>query len=178
MASENTTRMRDTVRAMLRTHVPEDEDGMVEELERGIYNWAIERANQDRVMKNWSNPRFAQLYAGKARSVVVNLDPDSYVGNQRLRERLLQDREVPADRLAHLPPENVFPERWRECLDMKLRRDEHVFEEKPEAMTDQYKCGKCKKRETIYQELQLRSADEPMSLFITCLNCGHRWRMG
>jgi DNA-directed RNA polymerase subunit M/transcription elongation factor TFIIS len=166
---------REAVLAMLRDSC--DEEHAVA-LERGIYNWAIHGASQHRIVKNWSNPRFTRLYAGKARSVVLNLDPGSYVGNQRLRERLLQDREVPPDQLAALAPENVFPERWRECLDAKLRRDEHVFEEKPVAMTDQYKCGKCKKRETVYQELQLRSADEPMSLFITCLNCGHRWRMG
>ena len=43
-------------------------------------------------------------------------------------------------------------------------------------VTSFHKCGKCKKRETSFYELQTRSADEPMTTFITCLNCGHRWR--
>jgi transcription elongation factor S-II len=60
-----------------------------------------------------------------------------------------------------------------------MKRDMNVFEEKPKAMTHEFKCGKCKnkKRECVYQELQVRSADEPMTLFITCLNCGHKWKM-
>ena len=45
-----------------------------------------------------------------------------------------------------------------------------------EAMTDQFKCGRCKSRKCIYYELQTRSADEGMTIFITCLNCGNRWR--
>lgn len=150
----------------------------VEELERGVYNWAIDYSSKNHIIKNWRNPSFVQVYANKARSVVTNLDGASYIGNSRLMERVVKDSEFKVQELPFMRRENVFPERWKADLDRKLRRDEHVYEEMPAAMTDQYKCGKCKKRETIYQELQLRSADEPMSLFITCLNCGHRWRMG
>ncbi len=41
------------------------------------------------------------------------------------------------------------------------------------------KCGKCKnnKKFTIIPR-QLRSSDEPMSLFITCNICGNHWRIG
>ena len=71
---------------------------------------------------------------------------------------------------------STFPENWKVLIDKKYERDKILYESKPEAMTDQYKCGKCKKRETSFYELQTRSADEPMTTFITCLNCGHRWR--
>ena len=47
---------------------------------------------------------------------------------------------------------------------------------KKEAMTDQFECKRCKSRETAYYEVQTRSADEPMTIFITCLNCGNRWK--
>eukprot|EP00457_Paulinella_chromatophora_P010015 gb/GEZN01010099.1/.p1 GENE.gb/GEZN01010099.1/~~gb/GEZN01010099.1/.p1 ORF type:complete len:362 (-),score=75.41 gb/GEZN01010099.1/:146-1231(-) len=44
--------------------------------------------------------------------------------------------------------------------------------------TDLFECGKCKQTKTTYHQLQTRSADEPMTTFVTCLNqaCGHRWR--
>lgn len=42
--------------------------------------------------------------------------------------------------------------------------------------TDMFICRKCKKRECSYYELQLRSADEPMTKFIKCCNCGFEWR--
>jgi DNA-directed RNA polymerase subunit M/transcription elongation factor TFIIS len=72
--------------------------------------------------------------------------------------------------------DRLFPDRWKDAIDKKMKKDEHVFEERPAAMTNQFKCGKCKKRECVFQELQVRSCDEPMTLFITCLNCGNRWR--
>ena len=38
------------------------------------------------------------------------------------------------------------------------------------------KCGKCKMNKVDYYQKQTRGADEPMTLFCTCHNCGHRWR--
>ena len=37
-------------------------------------------------------------------------------------------------------------------------------------------CGKCKQHKVDYYQKQTRGADEPMTCFCTCLNCGHRWR--
>merc|ERR1719235_1019472 len=42
--------------------------------------------------------------------------------------------------------------------------------------TNQLKCGKCGKRDVEYYEVQLRSADEPMTVIASCAICGHRWR--
>ncbi|OIR58231.1 MAG: transcription elongation factor S-II [Amphiamblys sp. WSBS2006] len=44
------------------------------------------------------------------------------------------------------------------------------------AETDQFKCGKCKQRKTTYYQLQTRSADEPMTTFVSCIVCGNRWK--
>ena len=40
-----------------------------------------------------------------------------------------------------------------------------------------FKCGKCGKRRTTYTQLQTRSADEPMTTFVLCLDCGNRWKV-
>jgi len=42
--------------------------------------------------------------------------------------------------------------------------------------TDLLKCGVCKKRNCTYNQLQTRSADEPMTTFVMCNECGHRWK--
>jgi len=39
-----------------------------------------------------------------------------------------------------------------------------------------YRCNSCKSWKTTYYLLQTRSADEPMTCFITCLICGQRQR--
>ncbi|EAN33789.1 transcription elongation factor S-II protein [Theileria parva strain Muguga] len=40
----------------------------------------------------------------------------------------------------------------------------------------QFKCNKCNSKVTTYYQLQTRSSDEPMTTFVTCLNCKNRWR--
>jgi transcription elongation factor S-II len=44
------------------------------------------------------------------------------------------------------------------------------------ASTDQFRCGKCGQRKTTYFQLQTRSADEPMTTFVQCVNCNARWK--
>ncbi|EOD31001.1 hypothetical protein EMIHUDRAFT_63678 [Emiliania huxleyi CCMP1516] len=37
-------------------------------------------------------------------------------------------------------------------------------------------CPRCSHHRAYYQQLQIRSADEPMTTFYKCVECGHRWR--
>jgi transcription elongation factor S-II len=39
-----------------------------------------------------------------------------------------------------------------------------------------FKCGRCKSIKTTYFQMQTRSADEPMTVFVSCLNCGKNWK--
>lgn len=45
-----------------------------------------------------------------------------------------------------------------------------------QAETDIFKCSKCGKRQCSYRQLQTRSADEPMTTFVSCISCGHKWK--
>lgn len=46
-----------------------------------------------------------------------------------------------------------------------------------QAETDMFKCGKCRGRKCTYFQMQTRSADEPMTTFVTCVNCGNHWKV-
>jgi transcription elongation factor S-II len=46
----------------------------------------------------------------------------------------------------------------------------------PKATTDQFKCGRCGQRKTTYYQLQTRSADEPITTFVTYVNCNNHWK--
>lgn len=168
--------MRDKTCELLKEKTKLD-DVQVADLEVGIYNWAILYAEKNKIIRNWLCTKFLNVYMNKAMSVIANLDDQSYIGNGRLLSRL-QEKEFMPHEIAFMTHDHMFPERWKDAMDKKLRKDEHIFQEKPAAMTSQFKCGKCKKRECTFQELQLRSCDEPMTLFISCLNCGNRWRIG
>ncbi|KAI4370485.1 hypothetical protein MLD38_018836 [Melastoma candidum] len=46
----------------------------------------------------------------------------------------------------------------------------------PKATTDQFKCGRCGQRQCTYYQMQTRSADEPMTTYVTCVNCNNHWK--
>jgi DNA-directed RNA polymerase subunit M/transcription elongation factor TFIIS len=144
-------------------------------LEKGVFNYSIDYANKIGCLKAWENQQFKNIYYNKIISIYSNLKKDSYLNNNRLIDRL-NEKEFPSQDLAYMNYINTFPENWKELIDKKHQREKILYESKPESMTDQYKCGKCKKRETSFYELQTRSSDEPMTIFITCLNCGNRWK--
>ena len=147
---------------------------IAEKIEQGIHDFTCDDAEEKTIPLEWSVP-FTQLYCNKAICICTNLDPDSYVHNPRFRLRVLQGEFSP-EKIAYLLPQEVFPEKWKSLLDEKFKIDKHLYETRTEAATDMYKCGKCQKRICTYFQLQTRSADEPMTTFVTCINCGNRWK--
>lgn len=110
-------------------------------------------------------------YMHRARSIIFNLDK-----NQELRADVLKG-EVKPEQLARMTPEEMASK------DLKAQREKiaaykayHSTVAKQEASTDQFRCGKCGQRKTTFYQLQTRSADEPMTTFVTCVNCGNRWK--
>ena len=146
-------------------------------LEKGIYNYTIDGAEKENIIKKWDNIVFKDLYLHKAISIYTNLKKDSYVKNTRLLDRL-KNKEFKPHELPYMKPTYCFPEHWKTLIDEKYKRDKVLFETKKEAATDQFKCSRCKKNECTYYELQTRSADESMTIFVICLNCGKRWKIG
>jgi transcription elongation factor S-II len=142
-----------------------------ESIFKSVYELAIER----RVLKKWDNPIFKKMYINKARSIYSNLKKDSYVKNVKLAQKM-RTKKFDIDNIASMSYQELFPEHWKQLLDEKFKREKVMYEEKEEAMTDQFKCGRCKSRKCTYYELQTRSADEGMTTFITCINCGNRWK--
>ena len=116
-------------------------------------------------------------YIQKCRSIYHNLNGKSYIKNINLLSKL-SSNEINLDNIVSSKPEIIFPEMWAESkLKVKLL-DKEICELKPKATTDQFKCGKCKQRKCTYISVQIRSADEGCTNFITCVNCGHSWREG
>ena len=138
-------------------------------LEKGIYNWTIKEAGNRKVIKEWSNPHFVRLYADHLRSIYVNL------ANKELIE-LVTTGVIKSHEIAFMTHQEMQPQRWNKMLELKAIKDKNKFETNIEASTDMFKCRKCHSRRCTYAQAQLRSADEPMTTFVSCLDCGCRWR--
>jgi transcription elongation factor S-II len=145
------------------------------ELEYGLYRFTIEDAKRRHTHAVWENPEFQTLYDVHVRRVVSNLNPNAYVKNRRLLDRLREGEfkvwEIPAMTFSDLCPEN-----WRTLEDRETKREAKMLEVDTSAATDMFRCSRCGKRQCTYYEQQTRSADEPMTIFIRCVNCGKQWR--
>lgn len=170
--------VRADVRSMLQRHVGAlgMDDRVAQEIETGIFNWAISYAKARNVTRNWGDPIFRRLYSEMARHVHLNLCPESYVGNVRLADRLRSEEFRPYS-LASMEPERMFPEAWKKERQALALSEEKELNPKVVPKTDRFKCRMCKKSECSFYELQIRSGDEASTLFIQCLVCGYSWRI-
>lgn len=149
----------------------EDIDKYVVNLEKGIYNASIREAKSRRIVRKWDNNFFVTLYADKLRSVFMNLKNDE----NQLIERIKSGELLP-HKVAFMNHQELKPDMWRKYVDEKIARDKMKYDNDMREASDEFKCGRCKQRKCDYYQLQTRSADEPMTTFVTCLNCGNHWK--
>jgi transcription elongation factor S-II len=144
-------------------------------LEKAIYNWSITHAKKKLVVRKWDNEPFVQIYLNRVHSIYLNIDPKSYVENKNIIKDLKKKVLTP-QKLAFMSHQEMKPELWKEMIQAKIDRIKKSTEVDLSAATDEFECFKCRKRVCTYYQLQTRSADEPMTTFITCMNCGNHWR--
>lgn len=124
-------------------------------------------------------------YENKARKIFFSLKK-----NSELRQDLLDGRLTVAN-LLQLPSEMLATRAKREQAQkerediMMAKRNDYFQITRDETMREngldpnaggEHKCSRCKGQKTSSYSLQTRSADEPMTVFVTCLTCGKRWR--
>lgn len=113
-------------------------------------------------------------YKSKYRNISFNLKDKK---NGKLRMAVLGRHLMPSEllQLSNQELANDDLKKARKEVHQKMTRDAMPYN-KQEASTDMFKCGKCKQRKCTYFQMQTRSADEPLTTFVSCVNCGNRWR--
>lgn len=130
-------------------------------IETAILNRCIADAQKWFVDIDWESLAFVQMYRSRAmtlysaRKLLETMTPEEFVATTEV------DRH---------------PERWLERLRQVAERDKASYSRKTTASAQMY-CSACKKKTNCdYYQMQTRSADEPMTTFVTCLECDKRWK--
>jgi len=144
-------------------------DKISENLEKGIYNYALTVCEEKNLLKKWSNESFVLLYIEKLRTLIINLKDSSLLTN-------ILAKSLKAHEFVYMTHQELQPALWERLIEEKKIKDENKYTPKIEASTDNFICGKCKSKKCTYYQLQTRSADEPMTTFVTCLDCGNRFK--
>lgn len=156
--------IREHVRSKLNSYVPE----LGRNMEKSIYN------KTGKNIPNVKSKHFVPFY----KSVYIGIF-NSIKRSPELVERI-KNGELKASKIAEYPADVLEPNgRFSEAR-MKLQLKQLQIEENSAKADKEYtgilKCGKCKSMKTSYYQMQTRSADEPMTTYVNCLDCSHKWK--
>lgn len=167
-------------------------------IEKMIYKWAKDETKRQGDQPAWENWFFRWRYRNKTvnlfqeltrtsdSKVQVNLE----VVNGRvvvslklwpqLIYRLVVRKELQSADLPFMKPEELWLDGpWAKTI-YKLKARDLMREAAASKNNDSYegifKCRKCKSKKTTYYQMQTRSADEPMTTYVTCTSCGLKWK--
>ncbi|XP_031167985.2 transcription elongation factor A protein 2 isoform X2 [Sander lucioperca] len=114
-------------------------------------------------------------YKTRLRSRISNLKDQK---NPDLRRNVLCG-SISAQRIASMTAEEMASaelKQMRETLTKESIR-EHQLSKVGGTETDMFICNKCHGKSCSYTQVQIRSADEPMTTFVLCNSCGNRWKV-
>jgi len=132
-----------------------------EDIEPAILNRCVLDAQRWFVDIDWKNPVFLDMYRSRA--------------IQLYRYKNLAG-SMTATEFADAAPVDLNPKRWRDIIQKTIERDKAMYSKKSTASIFMY-CSSCKRKTKCdYYQMQTRSADEPMTTFVTCLECDKRWK--
>ena len=132
-------------------------------LEKGIFEFALIHT----FMNNFQQKFVISVYLDKINEIKNNINGNEKINNQTLKQSILNG-EIRPELVSFLSPQQMHPKRWAEIMSIRKFRED---KENNMATTDLYKCRKCGERKSKVSQLQIRSADEPTSTFVTCLVC-------
>ena len=170
------TEMREYVRNQFATYLKQDTtDAKPFNMERYLFNWTVRETRHHNEVPTWDNVMFKNRYRSKFLSIKYNLQHSNL--SSRIISGEIKTSDIPFMNAMSMDPNG------RAATAYKKRQEYHTKkllsakkEEETEDFIGVFTCGKCRSKKTTYYQMQTRSADEPMTSFVTCLNCGKRWK--
>ena len=184
--------LRDFTRSSFLTHL--GSEPLARNCERSVLNWTVKKF--PKCEASWENSQFRMSYKRKVHALLAELKRsptkirvglsvtgDQVAVNFEIFPQLvyrLKNKELESAKLATYSPDVLWPEGPYSTAIFKAHEKDMMFEaikaKENEDYAGLFKCRRCGKNKVTYTQAQTRSADEPMTTFFCCLNCGNRWK--
>jgi len=141
------------------------------ELETALLQRCIRECLKQGIDTTWTNTGFWNHYRGRCIQFYENMRANGGAWITRLNAG-----EISPESFAELSAVDLCPERWKKRIEIQIEKDKHLYTNSGTASIYFY-CSGCKKKSKCdYYQMQTRSADEPMTTFVTCLECDKKWK--
>jgi transcription elongation factor S-II len=142
-------------------------------IEKSIYNYTIREAREKKIERTWNNKFFVFLYKKNYSKVYSNVATNK---NAAFVIKKLKYGYWEPENIISMSHEELYPEMWEDFIIKNKKKMDLLSLDNKQQGSNMFKCGRCKKNNCTYFQLQTRSADEPMTTFVTCLECNNRWK--
>jgi len=137
-----------------------------EQLENSIFKYTNEYCDSSDMTLYIEN-----IYLDKFNDIYENIN--NHIKNNYLLNEILNNKDFKINTVPYMTANELFPDNWKKIINRL-----NLIEEKKKNMatTDIFTCKKCKKNRCTVHQMQTRSADEPMTTFVTCIVCNNTWK--
>jgi transcription elongation factor S-II len=142
-------------------------------IEKSIYNYTIREAREKKVERTWNNKLFVFLYKKNYNKVYSNICTNK---NAVFVMKKLKYGYWEPENIISMSHEELYPDMWEDFIIRNKKKMDLLSLDNKQQGSNMFRCGRCKKNNCTYFQLQTRSADEPMTTFVTCLECNNRWK--
>ena len=146
-----------------------DNEDIAKAFEAGLMKYVIQHLQPIELNLCWKDSHLLQMYTFLVRDKIKLLR--KYPKKVKELEKLdrMEDVELEAQKESF----DFIPSAWN-----SERNKEDVLAKKLsfKKTSDLIRCRACKQKTCTIKLMQTRSADEPADMFITCTNCGKRWK--
>lgn len=131
-------------------------------IEKSIYDFSVDYANV-----NDTPSLIEQIYESKSEEIINLLnDKENYLF------KAIKEGVIDVSKIGFMKPHELNPDKYNNIINKKRKEEDKINNQ---ATSNVYTCKKCKKNKCQVAQRQTRSADEPATTFVTCMECGYQF---
>lgn len=137
-------------------------------LEHTLLQHIVSQCKTHNITVDWNNRVFWNAYRSRAIVLFENMT-HGWVEK-------LNSGETDPKQYAEMNVVDLCPARWKDTVEKIIEMEKNMYTQETTASIFMY-CSRCKKKsKCTYYQMQTRSADEPMTTFVTCIECDKHWK--
>ena len=138
-----------------------DNDKTSKNIENSIYDFSIEYASIN------NTPYIIEsIYETKINEI------SNLLINKNNLIKSLNNNKIDSKKIAYMKPQELDPDKYERII----KQNELEAYNKNTECSNTFTCSKCKQSKVKITQLQTRAGDEPPTIFVNCLECGHTFK--